>query len=195
MSYDIEKLIDILTIFSRNQQDLDKMRISKLLYFIDKNHLQKYGSVILNDRYHRLSKGPIPSLALDLLNELFDPEFKHSVTNKKIDKSYLSEYLEPYRKFQFKLKKESNFNSLSKSEIEVIDYVLTKYGSLTTEDLVELSHKDATWLKTKEPNEIDYCLFLEGMPEEKRKIVEGLLAIDKENEVFSRVLNNDCYTG
>ena len=61
--------------------------------------------------------------------------------------------------------------------------------------MVELSHKDATWLKTKEPNEIDYCLFLEGMPEEKRIIVEGLLAIDKENEVFSRVLNNDCYTG
>ena len=81
------------------------------------------------------------------------------------------------------------------SEMKYPIYVLTKYGSLKTEDLVELSHKDATWLKTEEPNEIDYCLFLEGMPDGKKKIVEGLLAIDKENEIFSKILKNDCYTG
>ena len=35
MSYDIEKLIDILTIFSKNHQDLTKLRITKLSYYID----------------------------------------------------------------------------------------------------------------------------------------------------------------
>lgn len=194
MSYDIEKLIDILTIFSRNHLDLTKLRIAKLSYFIDKYHLQKYGSVILNDRYYRLPKGPIPSLTLNLLNEFFDPEWEYIVDDKKVNKIYLSEYLEATGRYRLKLKKESNFGSLSQSELEIIEEVIKTYGHLDTRELVEESHKDATWLETEEPNEIDYCLFLEGMPEDKKKIIEGLLLIDKENEIFANVLENDCHS-
>ena len=192
MSYDIEKLIDILTIFSKNHQDLTKLRIAKLLYFINKYHLQKYGRVVLNDRYYRLPKGPIPSLTLNLLNEFFDPEWEYTVNGTKINKIYLSEYLEAAGRYRLKLKKESSFGSLSQSELEIIDEVIKTYGNLKTGDLVEAYHKDATWLRTEEPNEIDYCLFLEGMPEDKKKIIEGLLLIDKENEIFASILENDC---
>jgi len=193
MSYDVEKLIDILTIFSKNNQDLTKLRVSKLLYFIDKYHLQKYGSVILDDKYYRLTKGPVPSLTLDLLNEIFDPEWQYAVSNVKINKIYLSEYVVASGKFRFKLKKESSFGSLSQSEIEIIEEVLENYGHLDTDGIVDESHKDATWLKTEQAREIDYCLFLEGMPEDKKKVIKDLLLMDKENEVFTNILENDCY--
>jgi uncharacterized phage-associated protein len=193
MGYDIEKLIDILSIFSNHNQDLTKMRISKLLYFIDKYHLQKYGQVVLDDRYYRLPKGPIPGLTLNLLNEFFDPEFKFAVTDNKINKIYLSEYLKATGRFRLKMKKVGNFAALSESEVEIINKVLEDFGALSTEDLVDESHKDASWLKTDEPNEIDYCLFLDGMPEDKKKLVEGLLAIDKENQIISSILEYDCY--
>lgn len=191
MSYDIEKLIDILTIFSKNHQDLTKLRIAKLLYFIDKYHLQKHGRVVLNDRYYRLPKGPIPGLTLNLLNEFFDPEFEYTIDDTRINKIYLSEYLKAVGRYRLKLKKESNFGALSQSELEIIDEVIKDYGHLKTGDLVEVSHKDATWLETEEPNEIDYRLFLEGMPEDKKKIIEGLLLIDNENKIFVSVLEND----
>ncbi|MCX6384722.1 MAG: Panacea domain-containing protein [Actinobacteria bacterium] len=192
MSYDIEKLIDILTIFSKNNQDLTKLRIVKLLYFIDKLHLQKYGRVVLNDRYYKLPKGPIPSLTLNLLNEFFDPEFAYAVKNHKIDKSKISHFLEATGSYRLKIKKESDFESLSKSELEIIDEVLKIYGLLDTDKIVDMSHKDATWLKTEEPKEIDYCLFLDGMSEDKKRIIEGLMSIDKENEIYLKQLENDC---
>jgi uncharacterized phage-associated protein len=191
--YEIEKLIDILTIFSNHNQDLTKMRISKLLYFIDKYHLQKYGQVVLDDRYYRLPKGPIPGLTLNLLNEFFDPEFEYAIADNRINKIYLSEYLKATGSYRLKMKKAGNFAALSESEVEIINKVLEDYGTLSTNDLVDESHKDASWLMTDAPNEIDYCLFLEGMPEDKKKLVEGLLAIDKENQILSSILEYDCY--
>lgn len=194
MSYDIEKLIDIFTIFSKNKQELDKLRIAKLLYFIDKSHLRKYGKVVLGDKYYRMDHGPAPSLTLDLLNELFDPEFDFYVTDKKIKKNILSDYLEVIGPYQLKLKKPSDFEALSISEVEVISGVLKNLGSLNTGELIELSHKDVTWGKTKENKEIDYCLFLEGLPDDKKKLIKGLLKIDAENQNFVDKLENGCYT-
>ena len=193
MSYDVEKLIDILTIFSKNNQDLTKLRIGKLLYFIDKYHLQKYGNIVLNDRYFKLANGPVPTLTLDLLNEMFDPERQYIVDDEKIDKKYLSEYLKVAGKYRLKLLKESSFESLSLSELEIIKEVLGIYGHMDTGEIVKESHKDATWLKTNKPEEIDYCLFLEDMPEDKKKIIKNLMLIDKENEFFTNDLENDCY--
>jgi len=194
MSYDIEKLIDIFTILSQNKQELDKLRISKLLYFIDKEHLRKYGRVVLGDRYYRMDYGPAPGLTLDLLNELFDPEFDFYVKDKKINKNILSSYLEVVGPYRLKLKKTSNFDALSISEIEVIDKVLKELGLLKTGDLIELSHKDATWKKTKENKEIDYCLFLDGLPDDEKELIKGLIKIDTENQRYVDKLENGCYT-
>ena len=194
MGYDIEKLIDIFTIFSQNKQDLDKLRIAKLLYFIDKTHLRKYGKVVLGDKYYRMNYGPVPSLTFDLLNELFDPEFGFYIKNKKIKKNILYTYLEVIGSYQLKLKKTSNFEALSISEIEVINEVLNELGSLKTGDLIDLSHEDATYKKTRENKEIDYCLFLEGLPADEKKLISGLLKIDAENQKYVDSLENGCYT-
>jgi len=154
MSYGIKKLIDIITIFANNNQKLDILRISKLLYFIDKEHLIKYGKdvlgdiVVRGDKYYRFDYGPVPSQTLDLLNELFDSDSEYNVAGNRIKKNILSEYLEFISSYQLKLKKPSNFEALSSSEIEIIQAVLKNLGSLNTSDLVELSIRDATWEKT-----------------------------------------------
>lgn len=193
MQYDIEKLIDILVIFTKRRQRLTKLRINKLLYFIDKFHLRKYGRFVLNDRYHRLNLGPIPSLTSDLLNEFFDPEFLFSGKSIKKEKNKLKKYFSPGkyrgRYDTLALKKDVNFNSLSNSEIEIIDMVIQKYGNYSTSNLVNISHKDATWIQTSEPKEIDYELFLEGLPEERKKIIRDMMEIDKENDRVNAALN------
>jgi len=194
MSYDIEKLIDIFTIFSQKKQELDKLRISKLLYFVDKAHLRKHGRVVLGDRYYRMGYGPAPGITLDLLNELFDPEFGFYVKDKKIKKNILSSYLKVIGPYKLELKKNSNFDALSISEKEVIDEVLRELGSLTTGELIGLSHKDATWKKTGENKEINYYLFLDGLPDDEKELIKGLIKIDKGNHKFVDRLENGSYT-
>ncbi|MEA2016018.1 MAG: Panacea domain-containing protein [Actinomycetota bacterium] len=194
MNYDIEKLLDVFTIFSQNKQKLDKLRIAKLLYFIDKAHLRKYGRVVLGDRYYHMKRGPAPSQTLDLLNELLDDEFEYSVVDSKINKDILSIYLEVNDQYGFKLKKMSDFGALSISEKEVIGEVLKEYGSLRTWQLIDIAHEDATCKRTKKNKEIDYYLFLEGLPEEERELIKGLIKIDTENQRYVDKLENGCYT-
>ena len=191
MKYDIEKLIDILVIFARRNQELTKLRINKLLYFIDKCHLQKYGRFVLNDRYYRLPLGPIPSLTLNIINDFFLPRFK--ISGKKIGTGRLAEFFEPDKDSKgydiLKLKKEVNFGSLSESELDVINYVLDSYGKRATSTLVNISHRDRAWRSTTEPNEIDYDLFLDELPEEKKNLVRDLMKMDAENDLINAVLN------
>ncbi len=191
MRYDIEKLIDILVIFAKNSQELTKLRINKLLYFLDKIHIQKYGRLVLNDRYYRLEFGPIPSVSYNIINDFFMPEIK--ISGKKIINNRLKKYFIADKNQNgydlLNLKQEVNFNSLSESELEVLDEVLTNYGKKSTGDLVNLSHKDKTWTETEEPDEIDYSLFLEGLTGKRKKAMLQLMEIDKEYDLIAKALN------
>ena len=190
MQYDIEKLIDILVILAKNNQPLTKLRISKLLYFIDKNHLRKYGRFVLNDRYHRLPLGPIPSITLNYINDFFKPTVR--IAGRKIGKNPLENYFSAakWRNYDvLKLKKDINFGSLSESEVEVVGYIIGKYGNVSTSTLVNISHNEKTWKETSEPNEIEPKLFLDGLQEEKKKAIENLMEIDYENDCTNTILN------
>jgi len=191
MQYDIEKLIDILVLFAKNKQQLNKLRINKLLYFIDKYHIRKYGRFVLNDRYNRLPLGPIPSLTLNYINDFFKPTVR--ISGKKIGRNPLEEYFSAakWRNYDvLKLKKDVNLNSLSDSELEAVDYIIKKYGNYSVSRLVNISHNDKTWKETSEPKEIDPELFLENIPEEKKEAIKKLWEIDQENDSIHSLLNN-----
>ena len=190
MQYDIEKLIDILMLLVKNKQPLSKLRITKLLYFIDKYHIRKYGRFVLNDRYYRLPLGPVPSLSLNYINDFFKPEIR--ISGKKIGKNPLEGYFSAtkYRNYDaLSFKKDINLNSLSDSELEAVDQVIKKYGNFPTAGLVNISHNDETWKETSEPSEIEPKLFLEGLPEEQKDAIEKLLEIDQENDCVNAILN------
>lgn len=193
MQYDFEKLIDILVVFVKRGQELTELRINKLLYFIDRFHLRKYGRFVLNDRYFRLPFGPIPSFTYNIISEFFRPDFPIPKKHRNIEKDYMKEYFEPAKNRQghdrLKLKKEVNLGSLSDSEKETIDIVIQKYGKLTTSQLVNISHREKTCKETAAPNEIDYELFLEGLSEERKKIIKDMMEMDGENDIFTTELN------
>jgi uncharacterized phage-associated protein len=193
MKYDIEKLADILYVFSKNGQHLTKLRICKFLYFIDKLHLQKYGRFVLGDRYHSLQFGQIPSLTLDILNDFFDPEItfrgKPIKSNPHLLKDYFirGKYKNKYPSLI--LNKEFNFKSLSDSEIGIINEVLKKFGKYTDAFLVNLSHKEATWQKTPVPQQINPELFLDDLPEDEKKRIAELMIIDEADDTLVDSLN------
>jgi len=190
MQYDIEKLIDILMLLVKNKQPLSKLRITKLLYFIDKYHIRKYGRFVLNDRYYRLPFGPVPFLSLIYINDFFKPEVR--ISGKKVGKNPLEEYFSAtkYRKYDaLSLKKDVNLNSLSDSDLEAIEQVIKKYGNFATSRLVDISHNEKTWKETIEPKEIEPELFLDGLPEEEKEAIKKLIEIDQENDCVNVALN------
>ncbi len=183
MAYNVQKLVEVLEILAKNGQELTKLRITKLLYLIDRYHIRKYGTPVLKDKYYRLKFGPVPSLSLNYIDNFFSPI---CIVSKKRFKEPFDEYFERGKDrkgyLKLKLKKEKkDIDCLSDSELEAINQVLGKYGSITTGQLVNICHNGKVCSETPENSVISYELFLEGLPEQKKELIKGLLDIEEEN--------------
>lgn len=185
--FDVDKFIAVVAFFAEQGfKDLDKLKICKLLYFADKYHVTRFGRPILGDTYYHLDNGPVPSRALDILNEIIcnDTVFKGEASNK--DK--FSEYLKLKRNFLphrfpiFEAIKKSNLDCLSGSEQEALRDVVKCYGKYSPPNLIDLTHKEAPWLETQNNQEIDYRLFFKDDPNASPEAMAYMesIGIDKE---------------
>ncbi|MFM6190109.1 MAG: Panacea domain-containing protein [Planktothrix sp.] len=138
----IESILYILELLENKVQPTIH-RVSKVLYFADKEHLEKYGRFIFGDSYYAMKHGPVPSQIYDLLKLVrgdlspsFQPsqEISEQVLHafKIVDNHNIKKLREPKKDF------------LSESDLECLEHSATKYGSLSFAELTELSH-DRAW--------------------------------------------------
>ena len=181
---DIKKVTTVLNILATKLGPINKLRVVKLLYFIDKIHLIDFGRLVTGDTYYRLPLGPAPTEILDIINNPKDRLFED-------DQNYLFKYLEiksgPKRTIHSIRK--PDLSELSKSEIAVINRVVEEYGSYSLTKLLDRIHAEPAF-KLANPS----CkLLLENMiselPEERKKELQQLINEDK---VADRVLLQLC---
>ena len=65
---------------------LGKLKMMKLLYFLDFDYFEKYGKSITGDEYLRFANGPVPRMAEKILKEMNGKDIK--ITTKKIGNGY-----------------------------------------------------------------------------------------------------------
>lgn len=158
MNIPIPKLKAILLYFASftNNRFLGKVKLMKLLYFLDFTHLKKYGSPITYDTYVNLEHGPIPTVILDLVNSA-DDDIDNSILSDTIkierynDKSI--HRIIPLRKFTEKDKK-----YFSPTELETLETVCQRFGNKNTKQIEDASHKEAAWKETDFSETISYSL-------------------------------------
>jgi uncharacterized phage-associated protein len=86
--------------------------ICKTLYLADKLSLEKYGRFIFGESYVAMNEGATPSKVYDLLKQIEgNPTEDIKITNHKVI---------PLR--------QANTHELSKSDIECLEKIITKYG-------------------------------------------------------------------
>ncbi len=186
--YDVDKFINAVAYFAeKDLPDLDKLKVSKLLYFADKLHLQKYSRTITGDDYRRIKRGPIPSRCLDIMNDAIAGEAQYFTDHEPEVEKFLK-YVDIDDSGQypcFVAKKDPDLDVFSRSDIEILDEVSRKYGNRTGIQLINLSHRDASWKKTKPSRWIDFRLFLEGLDQEEKLAKIQILEYDQEDrELF-----------
>jgi uncharacterized phage-associated protein len=116
----------ILFFANKSCNRIERMRLMKLLWLSDRLHLNKYGRLILNDRYKALQKGPIASTALNFS--------KFGIPGSiNVDKHYVKSV----REFKADL--------FSKSDLKIMDYVWEKFKDMTSFEFSEYSHKYPEW--------------------------------------------------
>lgn len=112
------------------------MKLIKLLYFVDREALIRFGRPITNDRYVSMDHGPVLSKTYSLMVEgqAFD------------ESSYWTTHIsEPIGNKEVKLLQDPGTDELSESEVELAKEVFRLYGHLNRWDVVNITHELPEW--------------------------------------------------
>ena len=110
-------------------------KISKIFYFADKMHLQRYGRLICGDHYVAMEHGPVPSNTYDIMKKVV----AYNSTLKDLDFESFSndgKKVVPSR--------EANMGLLSESDIECLNESIEFCGEKDFDTLTIISH-DKAW--------------------------------------------------
>ena len=146
--FKIKKVANALIFFiDKRVRFLTKTKFIKMMFFVDKLHLEKYGRSVFSDSYLKYQNGPVPSLTLNIIDALagncdieddigeFAKEFSSYVT---VQCKYNTERNKNMTIFL----KKSGFNEriFSKSEIETLNIIADKYIYTSIDDIIEETH-------------------------------------------------------
>ncbi len=121
----------------------------KLLYFLDFDFFEKSGKSITGDEYLRFEKGPVPRMAVSLLEKMDGKEIK--ITNIKMPKGYNDkQHIQALKTFDISL--------FSKEKLMMMEEVADKWEKFTGSEMKNASHGEAPWIATKPNDVIDYNL-------------------------------------
>lgn len=181
----VKKVITVLNYLARKIGPVDKLKVVKLLYFIDKRHFIQYGRFVTNDCYIKMPLGPVPSKVLDVIDNPEDMLGKATLDylrdNISIDVSTNNRTITSC--------KEPDIEELSRSEIKIIDQVIAEYGGYPASRLVDLTHREKAWINAGDLDELSIEDMLNGVEEEKKS---ELITLYKDsittNKVFRAIM-------
>ncbi len=126
----------ILWLIQRNNGSMEKLKLVKLLFLADREHLAKYGRPIIGGTYYAMDYGPVSSELLSCLNEAESGTLPFRIEN------------------QFKLvaNKTCDEEWLSQSDLDVLDGIYKRYGHIDRFRLSEITHELKAY-KKNEPTE------------------------------------------
>jgi len=184
---DPEKLLAVIIYLAARTRP-SKFVLCKLIFLADFIHIAKYGRPIVGGRYNALPNGPVPSEALELMN---------SLEQKKETPTFFWKLGDIHQLFQFELDghprfiptSEPDMSVFSKSDIEVLDYIVQNFGNRPVSYLWRYTHNRSAYIKAteREPDSrnpvMDYEDFFEG----NLYVQPGSLDELRENYALSKV--------
>ena len=128
---------------------LGKLKMMKLLYFLDFDFFEKYGKSVTGDKYLRWENGPVPQMAEKIMKQMSGDDIK--ISRRKVGTGYNDQqHIEALKTFDLKL--------FSKEELIMMDEIANKWERFSGAEMKNASHGEAPWIATKQNEIIDYNL-------------------------------------
>lgn len=171
-----DKILEALVWLANERPGLDQFHVAKVLFYADKEHLNRFGRPILGDTYWAMEDGPAPSLALDLTERdsrhLTGDLLEKSSEALSYDRSRDDNYL------HIRAKRAPNLDLFSRTDIECLSSALRTYGDMPMKELWNLVHKEPSYLaiyrQGSAPAIIGYELFLDRNDPHYEEVVAEL---------------------
>lgn len=141
----LDKIVELLLYLAHKRPDADKYQAVKFFYLADREHLNRFGRPITFDNYFAFPHGPAPSKAMDLLER-----DKWVMRSARLTELPFETEVGPAPNgtptiFIRKPLREVNKDLFSKSDLDVFDEVLKKYGNATFDELWNLTHSHTAY--------------------------------------------------
>jgi uncharacterized phage-associated protein len=146
-----KKYKNAIVFFAKKIQNgtLGKLKLMKLLYYLDFDFFEKYGQSITGDEYLRFENGPVPRMAEKLIKEMNGKEIK--ITRRKT-KAGLNDQLHIEALGDF------DMNVFTKEELVMLEEIASKWEKFSGSEMKTATHGEAPWISTGPNNVIDYNL-------------------------------------
>ena len=133
-----EKLSNVIVAFIKECDSSynDKLKLNKLLFYLDFSHYRSYGYSITGTSYRAIQYGPVPSKYDNIYSFL---ENENVITPKFIrdEKNAAREVFETSCNFDEAL--------FDEQELATLKDIIEKFKSTPTWDIVDLSHEENAW--------------------------------------------------
>ncbi|MBW3499404.1 Panacea domain-containing protein [Janthinobacterium sp. NKUCC08_JDC] len=141
ISHEREKLLNAIIFFAKNSSYLGKIKLWKLLYFLDFEHFKETGRSVTGMRYNAWPMGPVP---VSLHNEVEAPGAdmaeKIRFGSKVVNGSNSMLTVTPLTEFD-----PSHF---SKRELRLMERLAADFYKTKAEDMIEATHlENQPWHK------------------------------------------------
>lgn len=139
-----EKLIQVVTYFARNVRKLGKVKLFKLLYFVDFMHYKDTGRSVTGLDYFAWKMGPVP---VSLYSELDEPE--HDWTGKVQFK--LIDVASGAQMLTIKALAEFDPTQFSRRELKLLETLAKEFFNSSADEMIEKTHlENSPWHKVWE---------------------------------------------
>ena len=133
---------------SANNIRLGKVKLFKLLYYADFDHYQVYKTPITGDVYNKKAYGPVPQSAQAIMYEMCSDNLLEMTTRRIGD----------YRQNVYTPLVSHQPDAFTTTEMQVLDHVVQKWTSHSTQEIVVATHGEAPWRAVEMAEEIPYAL-------------------------------------
>jgi len=158
----------ILWLLHKHGGTLSKLKLVKLLFWADKEHLIRYGRPIVGGQYYAMPHGPASSELLNHLNEATHKSFCPFILENNLVSS----------------QRLADKEELSESDIEALNSINQRYGSFSWWTLRNLSHLLAeyinSWRRKPEGSRRHPIAYEDLFRHKKDKAMLGIICDDQE---------------
>lgn len=164
-----EKLLNATVYFAKNVGKPSKLKIYKLLFFLDFQHFKETGRNVTDLTYLAMERGPVPVAFYSETQDNYVPaDFERFLT---IETFKSEETGKEGGIFRIKPKIVPDLTVFSPREKKILDNLVFIYKDVDANEISEISHlKNTPWDKTKREKGIN-------------TVIDYLLAIDRESPI------------
>jgi uncharacterized phage-associated protein len=178
----MDKIVELLLHLAHVRPDADKYQAVKFFYLADREHFVRYGRPITFDIYYALSYGPVASTALDFLHRKSGVLKSAAIADLPFDTRVGKAYNGSKTIYIGAAHRQVNYDLFSKSDINVFDEIIHKYGHMNFGQLYEITHEHQAYKKAWDSRgwlraaQMDYAEMIDD-PKRREEIIDDLMPV------------------